>query len=386
MSKRKRSDSTRTQSTATSSSPPSRPSAPPSPPSPSAAAASKNDAWWARAVTHTLDTAEELAQLGLDMKKRLKNVLHDALDTAAKYACTDLSNAGREGASDNVDGDGREGGEDDDAREGDRGSSLNLDPAWADQDFRGCDSPDDDVRRGAAMDLFSALMASAPQELNHHFGFREGKNVLGLKIRELLLADSFQAVQSEIVDAENKLANAHLYDNTPAQRPLQIWLDLVRQRQAMMLSHKPTSQERNPAGRCDWCLGMKCHKKMTGIKCWKHSVKLQNQINEITDEDISDATFRLGKDPAYVQHTRECHTKDTPDHAHELTGRQARVVLFYKVYHFFWGKEPPEEDRERKKFCACVEAMVRDRHPDDENDVRVLKNRDQGDYSYREWT
>ena len=135
---------------------------------------------------------------------------------------------------------------------------------------------------------------------------------------------------------------------------------------------------------------------MTGINCWKNSVALQKQISEITDSDIQEATFRLGKDPAYKKHTQSRYEKDTPDTAEELTGRQARLVLYYKVYHFFWGKKPEDEDRERKKICQCVEAMVRDAHPDDDDDQLVLQKRQQGgaDYSFstynynelNEWT
>ena len=112
MSKRKRADTCATPSTATGTATSSS-----LPPRPSAVMAGNDDAWWAQAVKHTLDSVDT-EDLDLDTKRRLNTALEAALGKAAKRACTDLSNAdgftctkcgSREGGSDNVDGAGREG-------------------------------------------------------------------------------------------------------------------------------------------------------------------------------------------------------------------------------------------------------------------------------------
>ena len=58
-------------------------------PRPSAATAGNDDAWWAQAVTHALDSAD-VEDLGSDVKRRLKSVLDAALGKAAKHACRRL--------------------------------------------------------------------------------------------------------------------------------------------------------------------------------------------------------------------------------------------------------------------------------------------------------
>jgi len=260
---------------------------------------------------------------------------------------------------------------------------LSLD--WAEQDwFDRCDDVHARVRQNARQTLYTKLLMSAPQAVEHYFAFRDAEISLPTKIRKLLLADSVEAVQLEIDATKNKLRNAYLTDK-PVQ-PLQLWLNLVKQRKQALRPDAP--QASKATGPCDWCLHMAAPKKMdNGINCWEQSPELQHVIQNITDDDILAATFRLQKDPVYEDQNMTRLGKNVPEHGYELTGRQARLVLFYKIYHFLWGEKPAEEDRVRKKICQCIEAMVREEHPNDEWDVTALQLRAErdDDYGYHEW-
>ena len=116
--------------------------------------------------------------------------------------------------------------------------------------------------------------------------------------------------------------------------------------------------------------------------CWRNSPELVPVIQNITTKDILDASKWLQKDPVYCQQNMTRLGKSRPEIATELTGRQARVVLYYKIYRFFWGETPAEEERDRKKICQCVEMMVLARHPNDEYDHQALQDRADGGYEY----
>ena len=66
----------------------------------------------------------------------------------------------------------------------------------------------------------------------------------------------------------------------------------------------------------------------------------------------------------------------------DCTGRQCRLILYYKIFLHIWGEEVREDKTVREEITACLRDVLRQKYPDDERDLLVaqLLQHDSVDY------
>ena len=94
----------------------------------------------------------------------------------------------------------------------------------------------------------------------------------------------------------------------------------------------------------------------------------------LDDVDVKISLSRLTKTPAWKELLQTKATERNGDvtdvlHVDLLSARQRRLVLYQKMYHLIFGRT---KKGTRKKLPTCIRYALRQKHPDDADDRKVL--------------